>query len=504
VLSQTEAPPPPGHSAAVHDSTVVHSAAVQTTAVQTTAVPNAPAYRASTINSDWFFTLALLLVALLPRLFVAIAASQEPVWDAHYYHFGAERIAQGFGYSEDVHVLGKLVTRPWAHYPVGYSAALGLVYAIFGSGPLVGPIFGACVGTVLVGMVHRVARLLLTDNRARIAGTLAALHPGLIAYAAVLMTEPLAAVMILGAVWARFSVVREKLSWAAVGLLTGLGALIRPLSLGIWVALLLTEKPPWRRAAVGALVTLGIAFATILPWTLRNCRQMDGCALISTNGGWNLAIGALTKTGRFEALHGSDGCPVVTGQVQQDRCWAQVGWRKIMTNPGAWLSLAPKKLSQTYDHESFPVEYLHETAPELWPEGRRERGRGLLSAYHRLLISLSALSVVTWPLSLQERVPRLVQAMLLAGLTVLITYCWRSDFHPFYVPVALLPLLAALPLPGRPSAPRPLMVLWAMLFLTSVSHVLFFGEDRYHIVMSPVLCLLAAACLRADRTLTIS
>jgi 4-amino-4-deoxy-L-arabinose transferase-like glycosyltransferase len=456
---------------------------------------NAP-FRGDPSSSDWFFTFALALIALLPRLFVAIAASREPVWDAHYYHFGAERIAQGFGYSEDIRVLGKLVTRSWAHYPVGYSAALGLVYAVFGSGPLVGPIFGAIVGTALVVIVHRVARLILTENRARAAGTLAALHPGLIAYAAVLMTEPLAAVMILGALWARFSVLREKVNWVLVGVLTGLGALVRPLSLGVWAALLVAEKPPWRKALLGSIATLGIAFATILPWTLRNCSQMDGCALISTNGGWNLAIGAITKTGRFEALHGKDGCPVVTGQVQQDRCWAQVGWRKILKDPGAWLALAPKKLSQTYDHESFAIEYLHETAPELWTEGRRERGRSLLSAYHWLLISLGTLSVVAWPPTLADRSARLIQGTLLAGLTVLITYCWRNDFHPFYVLVTLLPILAILPLPGRPSAPRPLLSLLALLFITSVSHVVFFGEDRYHMVMSPVLCILAAACLR--------
>ena len=37
-------------------------------------------------SGDWAFTLAAAAIALLPRLFVAIAWAREPVWDGHYYH----------------------------------------------------------------------------------------------------------------------------------------------------------------------------------------------------------------------------------------------------------------------------------------------------------------------------------------------------------------------------------------------------------------------------------
>jgi 4-amino-4-deoxy-L-arabinose transferase-like glycosyltransferase len=446
---------------------------------------------------DWLFTFALALVALAPRLFVSIVFSREPVWDAHYYHFGAERIAGGFGYSADVEVLGRLVQKPWTHYPVGYSAFLGAVYALFGSGPLVGPVLGAMIGTALTIVVHRLSRLFLSKNRARVAGTLTALHPGLIAYSALLMTEPLAALLVLCALLARFSVVRETALRIATGIFMGLGALVRPLSLGLWLALMLAERPLSKRSFARVFMIGVCAVLTILPWTLRNCRVMDGCALISTNGGWNLAIGAITKTGRFEALRAEDGCPVVTGQVQQDRCWAAVGRRKIAEDPAGWLQLVPKKLSQTYDHESFPIEYLHEAAPELWPEGRRARGRTLLTAYHWMLIVMAALSAIAWPFASAGRSTRLVQAAGLGGLALLGAYCLRNELHPFFVIVAIFPMLGFLPLPGRPETPPLLRALWALVFLTSLSHAVFFGEDRYHIVITPVLCILAAAALRA-------
>src|SRR5262245_61991103 len=91
-------------------------------------------------SGDFAFTIAVAVVSLLPRLFAAIAWAREPVWDGHYYHFGAQRIAAGFGYSEDVMRAGQLITKPWAHYPIGYSGLLGFVYKLFGSGLLVAPI----------------------------------------------------------------------------------------------------------------------------------------------------------------------------------------------------------------------------------------------------------------------------------------------------------------------------------------------------------------------------
>jgi hypothetical protein len=36
----------------------------------------------------------------------------------------------------------------------------------------------------------------------------------------------------------------------------------------------------------------------------------------------------------------------------------------------------------------------------------------------------------------------------------------------------------------------------AAVLVTAVTHVIFFGEDRYHLFLSPLLCILAAAALR--------
>ncbi len=448
-------------------------------------------------SRDLAYTLAVAVVALLPRLFVAIAWAHEPVWDGHYYHFGAERIAQGLGYSEDVIIAGQAVWKPWCHYPVGYSGFLSGLYLIFGSGLLVAPIANAVVGTLLAVVAFRLARYFTTETRARIAGGLVALHPGLITYSAVLMTELLAALLIMTALWVA---IRWRGRWLGVvlaGLVIGLATLVRPPSL--LVAPLLLVLWPGRSKVVWLKTAAATALATlvVLPWTLRNCNVMDGCAFVSTNGGWNLAIGALSDTGRFKTLRAADGCAVVTGQVQQDRCWGQIGRDTIARDPVRWLALIPKKLGQTYDHESFAIEYLREADPDAWPEERRVAARGLLSLAHRLLLvaaALSAVALVRW--RRKDPLPWAVQTFALVGVCALAIYGFVDDYHPFFWLAALAPIIAMLHLPGRPLMGPVGRGLMGLLAITSATHAIFFGDDRYHLVVTPALCILAAGALR--------
>ena len=458
---------------------------------------------AGILARDVAFTLAAFVTALLPRLFVAIAWAKEPVWDGHYYHFGAERIARGLGYSEDVLSRGQLLWKPWVHYPVGYSAVLGLFYRIFGAELVVAPVLNAITGALLVAVVHRVARYYLDRDRARIAAGLCAMHPGLIVYSAVVMTEPLAALLLLVA---GLAALHFRGRWQAIvyaGALLGLATLVRPASLLAAPLLIFTQPRPLWQAAARAAAASAVALLVVSPWTIRNCQRLDGCALVSTNGGWNLAIGAITETGRFQTLRAADGCPIVTGQVQQDRCWGEVGRAKIVAEPWHWLSKAPLKLAQTFDHESFAIEYLHEADPDSWPEARRVAARELLTAFHRLLLALAALSVVAWPRWNAAARPAFF-AQLALGALVLGTalYAALSDAHPFYSLALLAPLIAALPIPGRPAQGAAGGYLLSLIAVTALTHVVFFGEDRYHLVVTPLLCILAAAAWRADSHFT--
>jgi 4-amino-4-deoxy-L-arabinose transferase-like glycosyltransferase len=436
------------------------------------------------------------MVALLPRLFVAIAWAKEPVWDGHYYHLGATRIASGLGYSEDVLIRGVSVWKPWTHYPVGYSALLGALYRVFGEQLLIAPLLNAILGAATAVLVHRIALPYLGPGRARVAGGIAALHPGLIAYCPLVMTEIPTGFLLALLLW---TLLNHRGSWRGAllgGVILGVLVLMRPASLLLVPLVALIEARPLGRALLHAAATLSVALVLVLPWTIRNCVRMDGCALVSTNGGWNLAIGALTETGRFRTLRAVDGCPVVTGQVQQDDCWAEVGRRTIQRAPLRWLGLAPKKLAQTFDHESFAIEYLREADPAAWPDARREAARGLLTFGHLAVLAAAALSVVATPLGRLLRGEQYWQIGLLIVSSALIFYGIADDQHPFHWLVVLAPAVAFAALPGRPYLGAAGRAAWGAIAITALTHVVFFGEDRYHLFLSPLLCLLAAAALR--------
>ena len=246
------------------------------------------------------------------------------------------------------------------------------------------------------------------------------------------------------------------------------------------------------RVLGAAALACAVALVPVLPWTARNCRVMDGCALISTNAGWNLAIGAFPRaTGRFETLRSSDGCREVTGQVQQDRCWLAYGIAEIEAHPGRWLGLIPAKLGYTFDHESFEVEYLHEARPDAWPEDRRAAGREVTTTAHRILLAAAALGGVAFP-----GAGAVAQGALLAGTAALgaLAFAFPSPiFWPLALWAATIPWL---PIPGRPSRRPALEQGLGLLATTIAMHAVFFGEDRYHVVVTPILAMLAAAALR--------
>jgi hypothetical protein len=236
---------------------------------------------------------------------------------------------------------------------------------------------------------------------------------------------------------------------------------------------------------------------------------MDGCALVSTNAGWNLAIGAFPRaTGRFETLRSSDGCREVTGQVQQDRCWFDYGVAQIKEHPAHWLALIPAKLGFTFDHESFPVEYLHEARPELWPEPRRTEAREFLTFVHRLFVAVAALgcvgSVAGFRLgavaaAFRDRTRRtavIVQGAVAIAVIGLTTWGFEAGTPIFWPLVVFLAIVPWLPLPGRPPLSPALMMSLGLLLTTALAHAAFFGEDRYHVVVTPIFCLFAAAALR--------
>jgi hypothetical protein len=127
-----------------------------------------------------------------------------------------------------------------------------------------------------------------------------------------------------------------------------------------------------------------------------------------------------------------------------------------------------------------------------------------MTLFHRLLLVAAALGVVR-ALHWMKPPPwdDAVQIGLLVAIMMYATFAAAHEEHAFYWLPALLPLLALLPLPGRPVLGPAGRYLMGLLAGTTLTHSVFFGEDRYHLVITPVLALLAAGALRPKRVTSV-
>jgi 4-amino-4-deoxy-L-arabinose transferase-like glycosyltransferase len=448
-----------------------------------------------TLTRELAFVLGLFAVSLLLRVAVVLVFGVQPMWDGTFYHRGALSIAEGHGYSEAALIAGQPGRLPWSHYPVGYSALIGAAYALFGSGFHVAPLVNAVIGALTAVLGFLFGLELLGPTRARVAGVLLALHPGLVLYCTLVMTEPLAGFLVLLTGYLAWKLGHHRWGAALCGVVLALSAFVRPQSLLAAPLLLLLFPGTWLRRITQTLLAGALSLCLIAPWSVRNCVVLDGCALISTNGGWNLAIGALSPTGRFRPLTPEDGCAGIDGPVAQDRCWARVGMDAIRRDPWTWLSRIPSKLSHTYNHESFAVAYLAEAQPGAWERDHEWRVMNLMTAFHHLLMFAAALGTVaafSWR-SWRERWP---QIAIVAALLAYGAYALCLPERPLYWIGVAIPLLGLLRIRGAPAHNPGLLYLFGLLAVTSVTHMIFFGDDRYHLAVSPVFCLLAAAAFR--------
>jgi hypothetical protein len=458
----------------------------------------------------WRDTLWIGALALVARLGVVIWAAERfpPVGDGVYYQRLAERIGAG---------LGSTWTWPdgtvtyAAHYPVGYPAALGALYAVFGAKPWVAMALNAALGALSAVAVHRLAARAMGRREACWAGGLVALHPGLVAYTPAIMTEGVTAALYACAAWAGAWAASARSpgwpGWAGgmigTGAILGVATLVRPQSIalaplfGLLVAAhRFADEPraPRRRRDLWAIaIVTAVALLVCAPWTARNCVSMKQCGLVSFNGGWNLLIGAdRESTGTWAPIKVPAACREVFDEAEKDACFGREARRFIASHPAAWIALAPSKLAATFDYAGGPGWYLHASNPEVFGE-RAKIGLGAAETLFEravLLLALLAIGRRAGPgeprwLGLGRRGVAGVGAIF-----VFTVHAW----------VGYLAFGVAWLLRGRALGRGPFLVDAAasVVLATAGVHAIFFGAGRYSMVVFPLLSGVAALAFRRD------
>lgn len=455
-------------------------------------------------------------LAFLVRLAVVVWAAPRfpPVMDGDFYHRVAQRIAAGLGYTW-VWPDGAVTFA--AHYPVGYPAMMGGFYALFGPHPAAAMLLHAALGSVAAVAVHRLVVLAGSRRTAIFAGLLAALHPELVGYTPALMTEGVTASLLACGAWAMSgalgfsepargahknnknknnkSVRAAVIATVGAGVILGVATLVRPQSLVFapifaWIA---WRGAPLRLRALGSSVALGAALLVCAPWTLRNCVRMKSCALVSVNGGWNLAIGAdPSGSGTWAPIKVPEACREVWDEAAKDACFGREAMRSIAADPLGWAALAPKKLAATFDYGGAAGGYLYTSNAAAFGERARDALGLVATSVERSALLLAIIGALRRRFSSPRR---LFVAAALAGLALVgalfavLVHAWVS-----YLVVAVLLLI---PRGGDDREPFVASAAGAVVLATLVTHAVFFGAGRYALVVFPLLC--GAAALALER-----
>jgi 4-amino-4-deoxy-L-arabinose transferase-like glycosyltransferase len=399
----------------------------------------------------------------LPAGIVLLAAGVRLAWvasvdpdvglldDAGYYNFFARALADGRGYVREDGV-------PTAFWPVGYPAALALVYEAFGPSLTAAKLFNVVLGAAATALVYALARSWFTRATAAVAALLYALWPGAIAYTSVTMSETLFTVTFLVSLLllARAPKQPERTGLGAVAFGVAVGAanyvrgqaLLLPLLALPWLI-----HQGWRPAKAGLYT--GLAMATVLllslPWLVRNTDRFDKLTFLSTNTGINFwlghrdgANGGPDYHAQLEFARRFDHLP----RIEHEPAWSREGFREgldyAISHPLDEVRLAGLKVYQLYRSDADALLWNEQNgATPIFSDAMRDALRVVMDGY--------------------------------------------------YYAVALL-AIAGLYLGWRRREVWPVFFCLVFGYWTLV-HIVFYGEPRLHVPLQPLLAVLASVAI---------
>mgnify|MGYP001381495133 CR=1 FL=1 len=328
----------------------------------------------------WTIFLLALSVRMIPVALVADRPWRMIAGDSGDYLRMGENILAGRGFTI-------AVEPPYlpnaARTPV-YPLFLAGIRAMAGPGLLWIALAQALCGALTAVLVWSLARM--ADPRPRVALVAALLYvflPVALAYGALVMTETLFTLLIVGALWLTFRGAgalssRSRLRWAAAaGLAGGAAVLCRPIAVGLPFLLAAalavaprvasahrgSSRPAVRADLPSSLTCLAAAVLICLPWIARN-HAVTGRPVVSTIGAYNLlAYGAAPLKAEIEgsrveaaresllaeairdSRRGSMERPAtvtskaVTGELPRVASLERVAWDWIRRHPWRYLRL---------------------------------------------------------------------------------------------------------------------------------------------------------------------
>lgn len=398
-------------------------------------------------------------------------SGRSPVYDAAAYAAIAANLEQGHGFT-----VGPAATQPSSDYSPGLPLFVAGLYEVTGGvHERLARLVLAAIASLSVLFAYLLGRRLARSmpfagpgrqdaSRAGpelAAGLVAAfgvaIYPAFLEYQGMMMTEPLAAALLSGAILAMFWAREEPGArrWLLPGVLLGALAMVRPEYLGVSVVLGLVVfgvgfRDGWREALLRAAVMLAAVAVLVAPWTVRNAVAMHRFVAISTGGGQVLFAGTYLPSGGNPERVGAEVVarhPELFGPraVQRLRLEQILERLAAHRHPGVEPDQALSQMGKEQlwdDVTEEPLEYAGFLAAKIglvWWHGPREVMREpVWEAPHWALLALGmlGLAVLAW----RRRWEALVIGAVFLTITVISALLVASPRRV----LVMLPLLAAL------------------------------------------------------------
>lgn len=235
--------------------------------------------------------LAVLLLGLLVRGAVLWQYRDTLTRDDDNYGEIATNLRQ-----QSIFGLGQEAATPTAFRPPLYPLLLAATMMAEKITPLQVGALHLLLGLLTILLVYQLARQYSLPQAAPLAALLVAVDPILLYQSTRIMTETLATLLAVAALYslARLHPQRRWTTALMSGGVLGLSILCRPTFL-VWLLLcllaLVVLEPKWRqRWQLGGALLAG-AVLVITPWTIRNIMQFNRPIALTTHGGYTLLLG---------------------------------------------------------------------------------------------------------------------------------------------------------------------------------------------------------------------
>ncbi|UCB56950.1 MAG: glycosyltransferase family 39 protein [Candidatus Omnitrophota bacterium] len=255
-----------------------------------------------------FIIIGIFVIALLPRLLVALHSTQAPLSDAIGYDDWAVNILEGRGFID-----GQGQATSWKE--PSYPFFLASVYYFFGHNYKAVRVIQAILGALICVAIFFIAGRTFDIKTGFIAALIACFNPSLIKISEYLLTENLFTFLLIAAIFFLLKQMQEQdyknlifLGFAlGIATLTRSAIILFPLFILLFTGKRLVSRNPDTKIYISSVLILVFSFIlTVSPWTLRNWWVHHKFVPVVSRMGLGIYSSFVPKDGKFFGFDASD------------------------------------------------------------------------------------------------------------------------------------------------------------------------------------------------------